>query len=129
MGAPSRRFRPCPSRGNDLSHVRSRMSPCLCRRGSRQLSRGVETANDLSEKKRTLLERYLRQQLPAAAIGAVQAEPVPAEASSSAHPRVPVVTLQRGGSMRPFFYLHVHWQGGPLYCFTLARKLGADYPT
>jgi hypothetical protein len=93
-----------------------------------QLSRGVETANDLSEKKRTLLERYLRQQLPAAAIGAVQPAPEPAEASSSAHPRVPVVTLQRGGSKRPFFYLHVHWQGGPLYCFTLARKLGADYP-
>jgi thioesterase superfamily protein len=89
----------------------------------------VETANDLSEAKRALLERYLRQQLPTAAIGAaVQQAPAQTEASSAAHPRVPVVALQRGGSKRPFFYLHVHWQGGPLYCFTLARKLGADYP-
>src|SRR5216684_7547241 len=110
MGAPSRPFRPCPNRGNDLSHVRSRLSPCLCRRASGQLSRGVETANDLSEAKRTLLESYLRQQLPAAAIGAVRQAPAQAEAASSAHPRVPVVTLQRGGSKRPFFYLHVHWQ-------------------
>ena len=88
----------------------------------------METANDLSEKKRTLLERYLRQQLPAAAIGDVRPPPPQAEATSAAHPRVAVVPVQRGGSKRPFFYLHVHWQGGPLYCFTLARKLGPDYP-
>jgi Thioesterase domain len=90
-----------------------------------QLSRGVETANNLSDAKRTLLERLVRQELPSAAI---RQAPAAADASSSAHPRVPVVALQRGGSKRPFFYLHVHWQGGPVYCFTLARKLGADYP-
>lgn len=89
----------------------------------------METANDLSEAKRALLDRYLRQQLSPTTIPSVVGEARDAvDASSSAHPRVPVVTLQRGGIKRPFFYLHVHWQGGPLYCFTLASKLGPDYP-
>jgi thioesterase superfamily protein len=91
----------------------------------------VETAPtpELSDAKRALLERYLRRELPQTVIGTVAPQaPAPVEPASSASPRVPVVMLQRGGSKRPFFYLHVHWQGGPLYCFTLARALGADQP-
>lgn len=39
-----------------------------------------------------------------------------------------VVTVQAGGSRRPFFYVHVHWDTGAFYCFTLADALGADQP-
>jgi len=42
--------------------------------------------------------------------------------------RTPVVPIQPAGSRRPFFYLHVHWQGGAFYCFNIARALGPDQP-
>ena len=42
--------------------------------------------------------------------------------------RTPVVAIQPTGSRRPFFYLHVHWQGGAFYCFNIARALGPDQP-
>ena len=83
----------------------------------------------LSEAKRALLERYLRQELPHTSINTLnEPAPSPAAPTSCANSRVPIVRLQGGGSKRPFFYLHVHWQGGALYCFTLARELGSDQP-
>jgi len=82
--------------------------------------------SELSAHKRALLKRYLRQDIPT--IGALVPPVAPVERASSAHPRVPVVAIQRGGSRRPFFYLHVHWQGGATYCFTLAHKLGREQP-
>src|SRR5216684_2215700 len=42
--------------------------------------------------------------------------------------RAPLVTVQVGGSRRPFFYLHGEWGGGALYCLELARYLGPDQP-
>jgi hypothetical protein len=81
-------------------------------------------STELSPAKRALLERYLRRELPVAHVGAAQ----PEEPASQAHTRVPVVALQPNGSKRPFFYLHVHWQGGAAYCFTLAHKLGNEQP-
>src|SRR5438132_12193046 len=48
--------------------------------------------------------------------------------SSSRAERTSLVAVQPSGSRRPFFYLHVHWQGGAFYCFTLARGLGVDRP-
>jgi len=84
-----------------------------------------------SEAKRTLLEKYLRGDLPRTltTTGAVtqraQESPEPLSHTGS---RTPVMAIQSGGSKRPFFFLHVHWQGGAFYCFTLAHDLGSDQP-
>jgi amino acid adenylation domain-containing protein len=38
----------------------------------------------------------------------------------------PVVEIQRGAGRRPFFYLHGDFNGGGLYCRSLARHLGDE---
>jgi thioesterase domain-containing protein len=79
--------------------------------------------------KRALLDKYLRGELPATTLNAItQLNPANAAPLSSTNSRAPLVAVQPGGSKRPFFYLHVHWQGGAFYCFTLARDLGSDQP-
>jgi thioesterase domain-containing protein len=40
----------------------------------------------------------------------------------------PVVEIQRGNGRLPFFYLHGDFNGGGLYCRSLARHLGEDQP-
>jgi thioesterase domain-containing protein len=50
------------------------------------------------------------------------------EKYASLDPRVSLIPVQKGGSRRPFFYMHVHWIGGAFYSFTLAHDLGADQP-
>jgi hypothetical protein len=78
---------------------------------------------ELSEARRALLAKYLRGDVQQAArIGTQHAE---AEVGS---PRHGVVPIQTGGSRRPFFFLHGHWQGTPVFCFPLARELGSDRP-
>lgn len=42
--------------------------------------------------------------------------------------RTKVVTVQPGGSKRPFFLLHGDWRGGGVYCLNLAQALEADQP-
>src|SRR5437016_4500013 len=85
--------------------------------------------SELSAAKRELLESYLRQKLPQAPISsAIRGAVKPAGSPSSADPRVSLVTVQAGGSKRPFFYFHVHWQGGAYYCFNVVRVLGRDQP-
>jgi len=42
--------------------------------------------------------------------------------------RAPLVTVQTGGSKRPFFFLHGQWEGGALYSLELARTLGPEQP-
>jgi len=42
--------------------------------------------------------------------------------------RTPLVTVQVGGSRRPFFYLHGEWRGGAYYSKELARALGPEQP-
>jgi len=42
--------------------------------------------------------------------------------------RAPYVTVQEGGSKRPFFFLHGQWTGGALYSLELARYLGPEQP-
>lgn len=77
---------------------------------------------ELSEAKRALLEKYLR--------GEIQ-QPVHERDIPSGYPAVSrssLVAVQSGGAKRPFFYMHVHWEGGAFYCFTLASDLGADQP-
>lgn len=49
-------------------------------------------------------------------------------AERSLDPRARVVTVQPGGSKRPFFFLHGDWYGGGFYCLNLARGLEADQP-
>src|SRR5579859_8152361 len=88
-------------------------------------------APELSEVKRALLEKYLRGEVPQVVTTAStipqrsQESPAP---SSHTDSRTPVVAVQTAGSKRPFFYLHVHWQGGAFYSFTLAHHLGANQP-
>jgi thioesterase domain-containing protein len=81
-----------------------------------------------SEAKRALLERYLRGELSATTMNAITQQIPAAPQSSSDTARTPLVPVRPDGSRRPFFYLHVHWQGGAFYSFTLARDLGADQP-
>ncbi|HEV3096083.1 MAG TPA: thioesterase domain-containing protein [Candidatus Dormibacteraeota bacterium] len=84
---------------------------------------------ELAAVKRALLQKYRR---PGAAAGArpevMEPARVAADAALASSTRTPVIPLQPGGSKRPFFYLHVHWQGGAFYCFSLARALGPDQP-
>lgn len=40
----------------------------------------------------------------------------------------PLIEIQAGGSKKPFFYLHGDFNGGGLYCRSLARHLGSDQP-
>jgi len=42
--------------------------------------------------------------------------------------RSPLVAVQRGGSHRPFFFLHGDYNGGGFYCLKLARYLGEEQP-
>jgi amino acid adenylation domain-containing protein/FkbM family methyltransferase len=42
--------------------------------------------------------------------------------------KVPMITLQIGGTKRPFFYLHGDWLYGAFYCKNLASDLGPDQP-
>ena len=48
--------------------------------------------------------------------------------SGEAAPPAPIVTLQRGGRFRPFFFAHGDVLGGGVYCAALARSLGAERP-
>ena len=84
---------------------------------------------ELPEAKRILLEKYLQGELSQKSIESITRR-VSANGAPSASPssRSPVAAVQAEGSKRPVFYLHVHWQGGAFYCFTLARDLGADQP-
>jgi Thioesterase domain len=88
---------------------------------------------ELSEARRALLEKYLR--------GEIQPEPTrqesrPAQETAAPAPDtsagegllVPVVPIRSTGSKRPFFYSHVHVDGGAFYCFTLADRLGPEQP-
>src|SRR5438270_10688654 len=84
---------------------------------------------ELSEAKRALLEKYLRGELTqtATAAGAITLR-TQESSTPLTESRVSLVPIQTDGSKRPFFYLHVHWEGGAFYCFTLAFDLGQDQP-
>ena len=86
---------------------------------------------ELSEAKRALLEKYLRGDFPRTPTidsNDTQRARGNAVSLSSTEPRVPLVVVNSEGSKRPFFYLHVHAEGGAFYCFTLAHDLGPDQP-
>src|SRR6266849_6485663 len=82
--------------------------------------------SELSEARRTLLEKYVRGDVPQIAV-ATRAVTQYAEADV-ATPRECVVTIQIGGSKRPFFFLHGDWRDGAYWCFPLAHELGSDQP-
>lgn len=91
----------------------------------------LHNTSGLSDTKRALLEKYLRGDLAqatkeTAAVG----RPLPGTSTtqSDCESRAPAIPIQTGGSRTPFFFPHVHWQGGPSYCFTLAHDLGPDQP-
>ncbi len=42
--------------------------------------------------------------------------------------RTPLLSVQTGGSQRPFFFLHGQWEGGAFYSLELARVLGPEQP-
>src|SRR5256885_3562922 len=80
----------------------------------------------LSEVKRALLEKYVRGDLPQAAITAdIGTQHTKVKVSD---PRARMVEVQVGGSKRPFFFLHGNWEGTSFFCFSLARELGSDQP-
>lgn len=87
---------------------------------------------ELSDAKRALLARYLSGDLAQAATrtetdaASAQAEPAPMPATSD--PRSSVLPIQVGGAKPPFFFSHVHVEGGAYYCFTLSKALGSDQP-
>jgi pimeloyl-ACP methyl ester carboxylesterase len=88
----------------------------------------------LSEAKRLLLDKYLRgelSQIGKAALQPLTTQENPTPAASPAggsSPQSVLIPIQTGGSQRPFFFFHVHWQGGAFYCFKLASDLGPDQP-
>lgn len=48
--------------------------------------------------------------------------------SNGTAPPAPIVTLQRGAGLRPFFFAHGDVLGGGVYCAALARSLGTERP-
>jgi hypothetical protein len=102
----------------------------------------THTDAELSDAKRALLAKYLRGDIPKPLPTALPtalpdttgangrplqgAAPSPAPASDTS--RAPTIAIQASGGKVPFFFPHVHWQGGASYCFTLAHGLGPDQP-
>lgn len=86
---------------------------------------------ELTEARRALLEKYLRGEIQP---GQIRNEDRPAEKEAAPAREaeesllVPVVPIRSTGTKRPFFYSHVHVDGGAFYCFTLADRLGPDQP-
>lgn len=97
-------------------------------------SNALPNTPELSEAKRALLEKLLRADIPHPVQVATTTTQITQPAHerpmplSDAGSRSSLVTVQREGSKRPFFYIHVHWEGGAFYCFKLASDLGADQP-
>lgn len=86
----------------------------------------MSDAPQLSEAKRSLLEKYLRGDLPQKAAAAhVITQHAEAEVADQ---RERVVPVQIDGSKRPFFFLHGQWKDGGFFCYPLARDLGSDQP-
>ncbi len=86
---------------------------------------------ELSASKRALLEKYLRGnnlQQAKNASAPPQREPGNPTPLPSLDTRSSVVALQPAGSQPPFFFFHVHVEGGAFYCFNLAHTLGSDQP-
>ena len=86
---------------------------------------------ELSAAERILLEKYVRGELPQQvkhANNASQGEQKNPAPLPSLDTRSSVIALQPAGSRPPFFFLHVHVEGGAFYCFTLANVLGPDQP-
>ena len=89
------------------------------------------TDSQLSDAKRALLAKYLRGDIPKAKLepdpaGLVKRGSAPASASDES--RVTITAIQAKGNRVPFFFPHVHWEGGAAYCFSLSRELGPDQP-
>jgi thioesterase superfamily protein len=85
----------------------------------------------LSEARRALLEKYLRGEIAQSAKATSTVIENTQGKSTSLAPedtRSTLITIQSGGSRRPFFYFHVHWIGGAFYSFPLSRILGVDQP-
>ncbi len=86
---------------------------------------------ELSAAKRALLKKYLQAGIPQQAKHAnnpSQEEGGKPASLPSPDTRSSIVALQPAGSKPPFFFLHVHVEGGAFYCFTLANVLGSDQP-
>src|SRR3989440_7686576 len=85
-----------------------------------------------ADARRTLLDKYMRGELPQGALAAggstVRRQVRATLAVSAPDARVRLVPVQTSGARRPIFYLHVHIEGAAFYCFTLARDLGSDQP-
>ncbi len=81
-----------------------------------------------SDARRALLEKYLRGELSQKAAGVITRDVQPTASQQTPASRAPLIPIQTGGSRRPLFYFHPHWQGGAFYCFALARDLGPDQP-
>lgn len=86
----------------------------------------MSDTSDMLEAKRTLLEKYLRGDLPQTVL-ATNIDTRRPEAQA-ADQRERVVPIQVGGSKRPFFYLHGDWTDKAFFCYRLARELGPDQP-
>ncbi len=103
------------------------VSAPTCRNGGNVMS----DVPELSAPKRALLEKYLRGNLPksrTAMNAATQSSQVGLVPPSSMDSRVSLIPVQKNGSRRPFFYMHVHWIGGAYYSFDLAHDLGLEQP-
>ena len=93
----------------------------------------MSDGSGLSDAKRALLEGYLRgvrdlSKAPKEVVLGRAPAANPADTQAGVRSRSPVVAIQAQGGRVPFFFPHVHWQGGATYCFTLAHELGPDQP-
>jgi thioesterase domain-containing protein len=89
----------------------------------------MSDVSEISEAKRTILEKYLRGELPQTTVDAISRSARESSSpQSSTDSRAPLVAIQTDGPKQPFFYMHVHWKGGAFYSFPLARDLGTDQP-
>jgi pimeloyl-[acyl-carrier protein] synthase len=83
------------------------------------------SAAQLSEAKRALIAQMLGADVPQTPTSAHVSD---ARLRTDPEERQRVVEVQRGGSKRPFFFLHGQFKDGPFFCYPLARSLGLDQP-
>jgi thioesterase superfamily protein len=102
---------------------------CAAKRRENEIGM-ANTNSELSDARRALLAKYLRGEVPIASKGnrAVERPQPAAGVEPDDKSRAPAVALRATGSKTPFFFPHVHWEGGAAYCFSLANDLGPDQP-
>jgi thioesterase domain-containing protein len=107
----------------------------------RKDKRGMQQISEASEARQALLQQYLRGELASKVSQIAQpsqeaASQAPSNTPSNTNAEVTssearATAIQVGNGLKiktPFFFLHGDWTGNAIFCYGLARDLGAEQP-